>query len=178
MQLPAKYRWLENVGTLPRIVQEGIKTLGIIETPGKGNTRKIMDWANEVGLKRVYTADSIPWCGLWMAVIAKRAGKGLMEGPLWALNWAKFGKEAGQPKLGDILTFTRNGGGHVGLYIAEDSTTYHVLGGNQSDAVTITRILKKRLYKARTPKFQFRMPDSARPYIVSDSGGLISTNEA
>ena len=35
--------------------------------------------------------------------------------------------------LGDILTFKRNGGGHVGLYVGEDKDCYHVLGGNQGN---------------------------------------------
>lgn len=46
--------------------------------------------------------------------------------------------------LGDALTFKRNGGGHVGIYVGEDSTCYHVLGDNQSNMVCITRIEKTR----------------------------------
>lgn len=175
--LPAQYQWLNNVGLLPKMIQEALKEYGTLETPGAANNVKIMAWATETGLKNVYTADSVPWCGLFMAVVAKRAGKTYPSGPLWALNWAKFGVEAGQPHLGDVLTFTRDGGGHVGLYVGEDAQAYHVLGGNQSDAVNIKRIEKKRLYKARRPVYSIGAPPSAKPYILAATGGL-STNEA
>lgn len=35
--------------------------------------------------------------------------------------------------LGDIWTLSRNGGGHVGFYVSEETSCLHVLGGNQSD---------------------------------------------
>lgn len=175
-QLLPAYRWLHDVGPLPRMVVEALKLYGTIETPGQVNNATILAWAKETGLQRVYTADSIPWCGLFMAVVAQRAGKALVSSPLWALSWSKFGIAGGQPRLGDILTFKRNGGGHVGLYIGEDSTCYHVLGGNQSDAVTITRIRKERLHAVRR-YYAVGMPASAKPYVLA-STGTVSENEA
>lgn len=145
-----KYSWLNDL-ELPKTVKEGIKLLGTVETPGAKNNPIIMSWAKEVGLQKSYSADSVPWCGLFAAVVAKRAGKDVVEAPLWARNWAKFGTVASTPSLGDILVFIRDGGGHVGIYIAEDATAYHVLGGNQSDSVTITRIAKARCVAARRP---------------------------
>jgi hypothetical protein len=69
-----------------------------------------------------------------MAVIAKRAGKPAVEGPLWARNWSAFGKAFDEAQLGDVLVFRRaESSGHVGLYVGEDYGAYHVLGGNQSD---------------------------------------------
>lgn len=175
--LPQRYRWLETLGQLPRMVQEGLKLLGTVETAGGPSNPAILAWGRETGLQAVYTADSIPWCGLFMAVVAKRAGKAFPSSPLWALSWSKFGVAAGQPRLGDVLTFTRNGGGHVGIYIAEDAGAYHVLGGNQSDQVSITRVAKTRLYRARRPIYQVGAPASVRPFVVAASGEL-SRNEA
>ena len=73
-----------------------------------------------------------------------------------------------------IKTF--EGGGHVGIYIAEDKDCYHVLGGNQSDAVTITRISKKRCFGIRRPKYNSQ-PEAVAQYLVSASGE-VSKNEA
>lgn len=176
MTLPAAYAWLQRLEPLPRMVSEGIALLGTIETPGKANNPKIMAWAREVKLERIYTGDEVPWCGLFMAVVAKRAGKPIPDGPLWALNWGAYGVKAFQPALGDVLTFIRPGGGHVGLYIAEDQTAYHVLGGNQADSVSITRITKTRMRAARRSVYTVQ-PWTVRPYIVA-STGKISTNEA
>lgn len=176
VQLPQQYRWLNTIGTLPRMIAEALKEFGLVETPGAANNPTIMAWAKETGLTKIYTADSVPWCGLFMATIAKRAGKSFPSSPLWALSWSKFGVEGGQPRLGDVLTFTRKGGGHVGLYVGEDKAAYHVLGGNQSDAVGFTRIDKARLYKVRRPAYKVA-PDTARPFVLAPTGGL-SENEA
>jgi uncharacterized protein (TIGR02594 family) len=174
MILPAAYAWLDEIQP-PRMVQEALACFGTIETPGSGNSPTILEWAKEVGLQAIYTADSIPWCGLFMALCAKRAGKQLPTSPLWALSWSKWGTQGGQPRLGDVLTFKRDGGGHVALYIGEDQTAYHVLGGNQSDAVTITRVAKGRLYSVR--RSYNTMPESAVPHVLASTGAL-STNEA
>lgn len=72
----------------------------------------------------------MPWCGLFMAVCAKRAGHPFGQKALSAKEWANWGQHAVTPMLGDILIFTRKGGGHVGLYAGEDDEAYHVLGGN------------------------------------------------
>jgi uncharacterized protein (TIGR02594 family) len=176
VNIPLNYQWLNNVGTLPRMVSEALNLLGTIETPGSANSPTIMAWARETGLQAIYTADAVPWCGLFMAVVATRAGKPLPTSPLWALSWSKFGEQGGQPRLGDVLTFKRTGGGHVALYIGEDTSSYHVLGGNQSDRVCITRILKTRLYSVRR-SYAVGPPASAKPYVLAPTGG-ISTDEA
>jgi len=173
------YEWLDTLDK-PRLVVEALKEFGVTETPGKASNAKIMGWAAEIGQDVIgwkYTDDSVPWCGLFVATMAQRAGKPLAKNPLYALNWATYGSAADKPSLGDILTFKRDGGGHVGIYIAEDDVAYHVLGGNQSDKVCISRILKKRLYKARRVPFKVAMPDSVKPYLVA-SNGVLSTNEA
>lgn len=170
------YNWLTKIGLLPRTISEGLKLLGTVETPGVKNNPVILGWASEVGLDKSYSADSVPWCGLFAAVVSKRAGKEIVKDPLWARNWSNFGKASPSPSLGDILVFIRDGGGHVGFYIAEDDTAYHVLGGNQGDAVTITRIAKARCIAVRRPHYTLK-PDSVKPYFVKAEGSL-STNEA
>ncbi|KQN27576.1 TIGR02594 family protein [Sphingomonas sp. Leaf38] len=171
------YIWLDTVGTLPRVVTEARKLVGVLEKPGAVNNPTILGWADELGgkVEDVFTADSIPWCGLFMAIVAKRAGKTPPVDPLWALNWGKFGEPAGQPALGDVLTFIRPGGGHVALYVGEDSDAYHVIGGNQSDQVCFDRFGKDRLKAARRTPYMNK-PESVKPYVLAAKGGL-STKE-
>lgn len=175
--LPLAYRWLDDLSPLPRMLDEARKLYGTFEAPGPANNPVIMGWAKETGLTQTFAADSIPWCGLFMAVVAKRGGKPIVEGPLWARNWAKFGKAADKAQLGDILVFRRaQGSGHVGLYVGEDYGAYHVLGGNQSDGVTITRIAKDRCIAVRRPAYR-KAPSTAKPVQLAATGTL-STNEA
>ena len=174
--LPPSYRWLARLEPLPRMVAAALAELGVRETTGPGNTARILQWARETGLEAGYTSDAIPWCGLFMAHVARVAGREIPPSPLWALSWARFGVEGGQPELGDVLVFQRPGGGHVGLYIGEDSRCYHVLGGNQGDRVGITRIARERLYAVRQPPY-VNKPRSAATYLLAATGE-VSSNEA
>lgn len=155
---------------------KALEMYGVSETVGKQHNPIIMAWAKEVGLQNVYTADEIPWCGLFIAVIAKRADKAIVKDPLWALNWAKYGSRVKVPMLGDVLTFKRNGGGHVGLYVGEDETCYHVLGGNQGNKVSIVRIEKQRLHSAS--RLYNVQPANVRVIRLSPKGAPVSVNEA
>lgn len=168
------YAWLNNEPG-PRMLVEAIKLYGTAEVSGLKNNQIILDWAKEVGVTALYTADEVPWCGLFLAVVAARAGKPWPKAPLWALNWALWGEPGGQPELGDVLVFIRDGGGHVGLYVGEDSTHYHVLGGNTGDKVKIARIEKKRLRVCRQ-YFAVGKPENVRPIILSPIGE-VSKNE-
>jgi uncharacterized protein (TIGR02594 family) len=175
MNLPANYQWLATEGA-PRHLLKALELYGVTEKVGTSNNPVIMGWAKELGLEKVYTADSIPWCGLFAAIIIHRAGRPVIDQPLWALNWNKFGVKVNQPMLGDILTFSRNGGGHVGLYVGEDNIAYHVLGGNQGDKVCVSRIGKDRLSQARRPAYNSQ-PTNIRKIVLSAQGAL-SKNEA
>src|SRR3954468_7341753 len=160
----------------PRMILEALKLFGTVEGAGSQDNPTILAWAAEVGLTKTYSHDSIPWCGLFVALVANRAGKEIVESPLWALSWADFGVPSPSPMLGDVLTFKRNGGGHVALYVGEDDKSFHCLGGNQSDKVCITRIAKSRLYRARRPAYN-TTPENVREIVLAANGKL-STNEA
>ncbi|WGG59349.1 hypothetical protein [Brucella intermedia] len=66
--------------------------------------------------------------------------------------------------------------GHVGLYVGEDYGAFHVLGGNQSDGVTITRIARERCIAIRRPAYR-KAPASAKPVQLA-AHGVLSINEA
>ncbi|MFN7178384.1 TIGR02594 family protein [Hyphomonas sp.] len=177
--LPREYHWLA-AEPAPRMLLEGLKTFGTLEGPGAEDHPVIMGWAKEVGvpkIEQVFTADSVPWCGLWMAVIAKRAGKPVNPNALWARSWLNWGSAVAEPKLGDVLVFRRgNTSGHVGLYVGEDDGAFHVLGGNQGDKVSIVRIARSRLLGARN-HYAIGQPPNCRRVFLKTTGTL-STNES
>lgn len=175
--LPAEFAWLgREIG--PRILLEALKLYGTVETPGDASNPKILDWAKEVGsgIKDIYTNDEIPWCGLFVAVCAVRSRWDVPKNPLWALSWGEWGRAVIRPMLGDILVFRRNGGGHVGIYVGEDSSRYYVLGGNQGDAVTIIPIDKARLVTARRCPWRIAQPSNIR-VIELKTNQKASSNE-
>ena len=79
---------------------------------------------------------------------------------------------------GDILVFKRpGGGGHVGFYVGEDDKCYHVLGGNQSNEVSVARLEKSRCLGIRRCDWKVAQPKTVKKYFVTPSGE-VSTNEA
>lgn len=123
-----------------------------------------------------------PWCGDGVQTAIKRAlpDEPVPANPYLAMNWASWGVKV-EPTMGAVMSFWRGSPtsiyGHVALYAGEDSEAYHVLGGNQSNAVTITRIAKNRLRKngCRWPS-TYPLPGSGR--VQRDAVGALSTNEA
>jgi uncharacterized protein (TIGR02594 family) len=200
MNTPTKYAWLSRIGLLPRTISEGLKLLGTAEVVGKGSNRTIIGWRDELNgattngkpIITGFTDDDIPWCGLYVAIVVFRRMRDILEvikAPLWARNWAAYGVSVAfrrngklvnvngmAPSLGDVLVFERGKGGHVGFYVAEDATHFHVLGGNQSNRVSIARLEKTRCLNVRRPPYKTQAR-SVKPYIVAASGA-VSTNEA
>jgi len=180
--IPAKYQWIENVGVLPKLVQAGLNYLGVKEYPGKSsNNPVIMNMAKELGIGGIYTNDEIAWCAVFVCYLCHITGKpqpytGYQI--LRAGSFANWGNQVirGQEQLGDILVFSRPEGNHVALYLAESENSYHVLGGNQSNAVTITEISKYRLVASRR-YYATAPPESVKKYYI-DSSGKLSHNEA
>ncbi len=140
----------------PSWIKEAYRLLGTLETPGLGNTRIIMDWAKD--LDQWYPGDDVPWCGLFMAHCMNY---GAPDEPqdfnrLGAREWRKFGVKV-EPSAGAIAVFwrehkTTSFKGHVAFLLGEhDDDTLVILGGNQSDAVSITKIAKDRLLECRAP---------------------------
>lgn len=173
--MASKYSWLSKEKS-PRLLVEAYKLIGIKEVPGQADNIEILQWAETLGLEKTYRKDDIPWCGLFVAYACHKAGLDVVDNPLWARNWAKFGTKETKAMLGDILVFVRDGGGHVGVYIGEDATAYHVLGGNQSDMVCITRIRKERCIAIRRTPWKVAQPDNVR-VVHLEATGTISTNE-
>lgn len=158
--------------------------IGVREIVGPKHSPIIMGWLQEVGAKALgvkVNDDETPWCGSFMAWLMHRSGLSMPAIAVRAASWGRkggWGRELLGPRLGCILVFTRNGGGHVGIYVGEDATHYHVLGGNQSNSVSITRIAKDRLAPGgmRWP----RGPDLPPQQIVrlTPKGVPVTSNEA
>jgi uncharacterized protein (TIGR02594 family) len=176
MTLPAKYAWL-NDEPAPKMLLEALALYGTVEGPGKANNPKITSWAKECGIG-AYSTDEIPWCGLFMAVCAKRAGWARPGNPLWARDWATWGKpRTGGAMLADVLVFPRGAGGHVAMYIGEDSTHYHILGGNQSDQVCIVRKAKTPILAIRQAPWRIAQPSNVRKIVLTSGGAPVSDKE-
>lgn len=167
--------------TEPAWLRAARAKLGTREAPGAANSPTIMGWAKKLGTKvlgMVYNADSVPWCGLFVATCLAEDGIAAAPIAVRAKAWAAWGVALRPEKLapGAVLVFERPGGGHVGFYVGEDAAAYHVLGGNQGDAVTVTRIGKDRCIARRWPAGR---SITGGPVAMKNIAGLpLSRNEA
>jgi uncharacterized protein (TIGR02594 family) len=143
---------------MPPWLKIAYSLIGTKEFAGAPSNPTILDWAKKLGgwFASFYKDDSIPWCGLFVAHCIQEAGFKFQNDALSALGWSDYGRDC-EASPGAILVFKRDGGGHVGFYVSEDKETYHVLGGNQSDMVTISKISKDRLVTKRWPN-EFPLP--------------------
>lgn len=125
----------------------------------------------------------LPWCGdAVMTALANtvpnlKLTPALQENPYWARNWAKFGFAAASMPYGAIVALTRpGGGGHVGFAVgrSKDGRTVYILGGNQSDSVSIAPVKADRILGVRWPH-DVNIGRKALPIM---SGGAVSVNEA
>lgn len=158
-------------------IDTAISLVGTLEAPGAKNNNKIIEWAKKIGgfVASYYKQDSIPWCGLFVGHCLSTNDFKVSQDLLSALSWNKYGTKLDEPYYGCIIVFKREGGGHVGFAVGQDKTTYHVLGGNQSDSVNVTRVAKNRCVGWRWPDY-YMLPKTKLPY--KDFNGKISTNEA
>lgn len=151
--------------------------IGVKEYPGAPNNPVIMRWASKVGrhLGIKYDGDHVPWCGLFVSFCIVEAGLVPAAISVRASAWGTYGTKLNHGTPGAILVFTRSGGGHVGFYVSEDDNYYHVLGGNQSDAVNIAKIAKNRCTAIRWPA---GAPAPTGGRVIKKFDGKVSTNEA
>lgn len=192
-KLPAKYAYLMN-DDMPLMVREAAKLVGTIELPGPANNPDIVKWADEVedAMSTPYTrwaadwynADSIPWCGLFVALVCVRSNPNKLANRmpvnkyLSALEWRNFGVKVAGPQdavVGDIAVKTRKGGGHVAIIvgftkIAGHVTKLHCLGGNQGDRVSIVEYDPSAFSDIRRVPYNVR-PAGARQILVGSAGG-------
>lgn len=166
---PQEYTWMVKARSF----------LGLKEIGGPTHNKTIMGWAKDLNVDSVYTSDEISWCGLFVGECIAQTfpTEKLPKNPLGARQWLTFGVSA-EPSYGAILVFWRGSKsgweGHVAFYVGEDKNYYYVLGGNQSNSVSITKVAKDRLLGARVPVSAHFTP---RKVNMSISGSA-STNEA
>lgn len=110
----------------------------ISEIPGKLHHPDIIKHGSSVDLH--ITTDEVPWCSAFVNWCILQTGKTITKSAL-ARSWLTWGQPS-EVKLGGVVIFKRgksNVFGHVGfaVYHEKEFNRIHVLGGNQSDAITI-----------------------------------------
>jgi len=146
---------------------------GLREIKGKGHAPEILAMWKAIGLP--YQDDETPWCAGFVGFVLESVGITSTRSA-WARSYEGWGIKLPKPVTGCVVTFKRDGGGHVGFVTGRDQAgNLMVLGGNQADAVNIKPFSASRVTGYWWPKGE-PLPDGSIPTVASD--GKLSTNEA
>jgi uncharacterized protein (TIGR02594 family) len=129
--------------------------LGTKELKGTADNPKIMEMYRTVGHHWV-EHDEVAWCAAFVGHCLEKAGTDSTR-KLNARSYLAWGEKVAGPeqaKEGDVAIFTRGSNtaqGHVAFFLKATGSQIEVLGGNQSDGVTIASYARSRLLGIRRP---------------------------
>lgn len=126
--------------------------LGTVEGIGKANNPKVVRYFADAGFAGVKD-DAVAWCAAFVGAVLKRAGH-KPSGSLAARSYERWGVGLAKPVLGCIGVKRRGKSawqGHVGFVVGASATQIIMLGGNQSDAVTVAAFKRAEFTAFRWP---------------------------
>lgn len=117
------------------------------EIIGSEDNQDIVNYFKVVGHSWVKDDDTA-WCAAFVGYCLEKAGIRSTR-KLNARSYLNFGTPTPIPSVGDLVVFWRGSRdgwqGHVGFFIREEGNNIYVLGGNQSNSVSIQKYNKSRL---------------------------------
>jgi uncharacterized protein (TIGR02594 family) len=122
------------------------------ERQGRVHNPEILAFFRDAGHGGI-GSDEVPWCAAFVGACLERGGVS-GSGSLTARSYLGWGETLARGRLGAIAVFRRGSdpsAGHVGFLVGETDDDLIVLGGNQSDAVTVARYSRQRLLGLRWP---------------------------
>ena len=126
--------------------------LGQHEVSGSRINPKIAGYFRRAGHPEI-TDDETPWCAAFVGAMLESVGiRGSRS--LAARSYTRWGVEMGKPSFGAITVLSRGGDpslGHVGFLVSWTSSSVTLLGGNQSDSVSVAAFDRARVVGFRLP---------------------------
>lgn len=130
--------------------------LGVEETRGPGATPRIVGYFQAVGRPEV-ASDEVSWCAAFVGACLQQAGVPLTINAadrLLARKYRSIGTKIAAPRVGAVAIFSRGTNpahGHVGFVSGWTDTHIVLLGGNQSNKVSLAHMPRARLLELRWP---------------------------
>ncbi|PHM51900.1 TIGR02594 family protein [Xenorhabdus hominickii] len=134
----------------PKWIEEGYKYIGMHEITGDQHHPYILQWWKDIKRGGIRD-DETPWCAAYVGAMFEHVGirSSRFESAKSYLEW---GMQLKEPYYGCVAVFTRTGGGHVGFVVGvAENGDLMVLGGNQSDEVSIRSFPRSRVSGYRWP---------------------------
>lgn len=123
--------------------------VGLKETPGATSNPAILAMLQLDGTWP--KDDVVPWCSAfanWVAWLLRLPRSKSLAAKSWLAVGRPIPLEQAEA-FNDVVVLTRDGGGHVGFFAKLDGANVWILGGNQSDAVSVAPFPKNRVLGVR-----------------------------
>ena len=137
--------------------------LGQREVRGSADNARIVRLFRDAG-QTAQHHDEVAWCAAFVGACLERAGLKSTRS-LMARSYLGWGEALEEGCVGAVAVLSRGtdpSAGHVGFLLGESGGQIYLLGGNQSDAVTVAAFPKARLLGVRWP--------AERSDIAADDG--------
>lgn len=119
---------------------------GVEEYRGSSNNPRIVEYHRSTRLQNnLASLDQTPWCASFVNWCLRESGYETTDSAR-AADWANYGERLSKPREGCVVVIQN----HVGFYAEGGSGNVILLGGNQSDRVSIERF--------RRPIVAYRWP--------------------
>lgn len=167
-------------------LEEAWREFGQGERDGAAENTRIVALFRDAGHPEI-ASDEVAWCAAFCGACLERAGVRSTRS-LLARSYLAWGETLDDPRMGAVAVFSRGSDpsqGHVGFWLGETDDAVVLLGGNQKNAVSVTRYPKSRILGLRWPtaeQAQARKPsmpaaaesvfDRALAHVLEMEGGF------
>lgn len=152
----------------PPWLKAAFNEIGVKEVSGRGSNPRIEEYLRTGTTDPSLIDDDVPWCAgfmNWALIMGTRGTLTPLMGTrsLMAKSFRNYGRPVGKVR-GAIAVFDRPpnpASGHVGILLGWGPGWVDILGGNQSNMVTITRYSDNLLIELRWPN-SYPLPGEAQ----------------
>ena len=133
-------------------LDRAIADLGVVAIPGQATSARVHDYYAAAGHPDI-AGDDVAWCAAFVGAWLERVGVTSTRS-LLARSYLAWGQPTDVAHPGTIAIFSRGSDpalGHVGFAVGESGDSIYLLGGNQSDAVSVIAMPRAHLLGMRWP---------------------------
>ena len=161
----------------PSWMAEAWRELGQSERPGVAHNPRIVAMFDELGHPN--QSDETAWCAAFVGACLERAGIASTRS-LMARSYEAWGVASAAPIAGAVAVLRRGSDpafGHVGFLVGASDSHVFLLGGNQSDAVTVAPFDRDLVLAYRVPHGDGEPPkidphfETALRHVLDMEGG-------
>lgn len=124
---------------------------GVNEVSGVNANPRILEYHLRTSLKA--SSDEVPWCSSFICTAFEEAAIPSTRSAA-AKSWLDWGIMLERPREGCVVLLKRGTNltvGHVGFYVGETPTHVRILGGNQSNSISVITDSKINVLAYRWP---------------------------